>query len=90
MIKFIQFLDQAIMIFDDGKIFYTDEKLTNLNDNITEKNLSDYSDVFLHESKSADFIHQLESNRLALLYYKEEDKKFSVQIKIIQVDFRNK
>ena len=57
MIKFIQFLDQAIMIFDDGKIFYTDEKLTNLNDNITEKNLSDYSDVFLHESKSADFIH---------------------------------
>lgn len=45
------------MIFDDGKIFITNIKLDNLNDDITDKDLVNCSKELLKDNESADYIY---------------------------------
>ena len=57
MLKVVEINDKLIMIFDDGKIFITDKKLSNLSDNIDEKSFVDCSSILTIDGQSADYIH---------------------------------
>ena len=57
MLKVVEINDKLIMIFDDGKIFITDKKLSNLSDNIDEKSFIDCSSILTIDGQSADYIH---------------------------------